>query len=153
MIIFVSKHKRKDMAKIKGTGVKQNVRKKRSPVKVAKVIEPITTTQISGIVENEPITPVYQEPELAAVVSSPEPEIIKVVNRNEPAKKSNKGSAFMVGLAGGSAVGYMSFSGLKSTLLDKGYNQDDANQYALITGCISGLITFAILYNLIKTKS
>ena len=118
--------------------------KRPDPVKVAKITSikslpvKLATTVIDPIIEPVQIS---TEPILTEVVS-PEPETTIQVNRTP------KMRGVVVGLIGAGIGGYMAYTGIKDVLLDKGYNQDQANQYSLIAAGVIGLITFGVLYKL-----
>jgi len=102
-------------------------------------INPVVVDQVPGL----PIVDSYTEPVLSEVDSL-------VSDQNEYSAKPRSGRGVIVGLIGGSVVGYMAYNGIKTVLLDKGYDQDKANRYALISAGVCALLTFTILYNLIK---
>jgi hypothetical protein len=106
------------------------------------------------------VAPVSFESELTTTVS-PEQQIVtpavaytkpKMTNivTPEPVKSGHKARGVMVGLVGAGIIGYMGFEGLKLALLDKGYTDDQAKQYASISAGVCSLITFLLLYKLAK---
>ncbi len=121
---------------------KVNARTKRpAPVKVTKISLVNSETTVEPVV---PISAPQTEPIITEVVSYPEPETTVQVKR-APTMRS-----LVVGLIGGSIGGYMAYTGLKSVFLAKGYDQDKANEYSMYSAGVIGLVTFGILYKIIK---
>ena len=125
------------------------------PVKVAKVVsdnllsqtlpEPIQVRQLI-VPSTDPVT--VSDTGSDNLLSRP---ALEVDTHTEPETtiKTTKAPTMrgvLIGLAGGSIAGYMAYTGLKTVFLDKGYTADQANQYAMSSAGVIGLVTFGILY-------
>jgi len=145
------------MARTKSTSVKPVARTKRTPVKVAKVVS-------DNLLSQTPTVPIQTVPLMSESVSdnlaqAPNTTIeingdVDTLNTPYPIEKQShtgrSGRGFVIGLVGGSVVGYLSYNSIKTVFLDKGYDQNKANQYAMISAGVCALVTFWMLYKIIK---
>lgn len=126
------------------------------PVKVAKVVsdnllsqtlpEPIQVRQL--IVEPTTAPVAVSDTGSDNLLSRPAPEVDTYTEPDTTIQttKAPTMRKVVVGLAGGSVAGVLAYNGLKTVFLDKGYSADQANQYAMISAGVIGLVVFGILY-------
>lgn len=153
------------MAKTKSTSIKPGATKRRYPAPVAKPVTKVASDNLLSQATPEPqtIRQLIVEPNpiglsdnlLSQTPTEPNTtiEINGDVNEINTPVMAHKGATMrgvLIGVAGGSVVAYLSYNGIKTVLLDKGYDQDKANQYALISAGVCALVTFTILYNVLK---
>lgn len=156
------------MAKAKSTSVKKNVRTKRpsAPVKVS--MTEISATDIPvvaspvvpelKVIESKPIIPVVSQP------VAPKPIAPKVTTQPIPvidskespfqveivANKDQSGRGMVIGVIGGSVVGYLAYTTLKPLFLNRGLTKDKSDQYAMLSAVACGLLTVGLIYKMNK---
>lgn len=112
------------------------------PVKVDK---PVTNVASANSLDNATITP-----NTTIEINGDVDSINTPIQVKDESHTGRSGRGIVIGLIGGSVIGYVAYNGLKTVFTDKGYDQDKANQYAMISAGVCALLTFGILYNLTK---
>ena len=138
------------MAKTKNISVQSPKAKKPAPVKIAKVTQVVNKCNeviAKPYLPAENINPIAPVPN-SMVTANESVDTTNTLTQVENEPRSGRGVVF--GLIGGSVVAYMAYSSLKSVFTDKGYDKAQAHEYALISAGVSALLTFTILYRLIK---
>ena len=155
----------KIMAKAKSTSTTKLPRTKAiskpSKIKIAKPVTipviPVTDnllTNPTALPVVDPVIPIQNDipeivPNTNIEVNGDNNEINTPAVTHKPLTRRS-GLSVVIGLAGGSTVAYFAYDGFKTMFQDKGYDQDKANQYALLSAGLCGLITFGILYKIIR---
>lgn len=154
------------MAKAKNTNTTRSPRTKAPAKPKIKIAKPVTIPIIpvtDNLLANptalpvvDPVIPIQSLNDIPEIVPNTTIEVNGDNNEiNTPAvihkpltRRSGLGIA--IGLIGGSTVAYFTYNEFKNGFTTKGYKEDQANQYALISAGLCGLIAFGILYSLIK---